>query len=447
MTLKKEKLDKLKSKSKSKLTANEAWNLLLDKYNIVETVEKSGFFHIKASEIKEFKEPRLMSKWDSSETLPDALSKVNLNILPNSRSSYLLSDFLLYFPIPDLTESIPTMHRVIPPELESIKLENITSESNAINLLVLTNILDDFLGVDNTVSTFNGRMGTGVFDFSVDTTRGNQNVHVTNAQCEIDGGFENDQAVIIMEAKNVLYTDFHIRQLYYPYRLWKEKVEKPIRLVFSIYTNQIFRLFEFKFTDPYNYSSIQLIQEKNYTLQDTEITMEELEQIRKETPIIYSDSMDSTSIPFIQADSFERVISLMENLYGLPKSEKEIAEEVMQFDPRQANYYYNAGRYLRLFTKVKDSDQMSKLICLSPLGKKIHKMNYKERNLKLIELIFQHKIFAICFDYIINNGDLPSKEFIKSKMKELEVCSDNLLNRRSSSVIGWLKWIVTLTKI
>ncbi|MDN6290819.1 MAG: type II restriction endonuclease [Tetragenococcus koreensis] len=447
MTLKKEKLDKLKSKSKSKLTANEAWNLLLDKYNIVETVEKSGFFHIKASEIKEFKEPRLMSKWDSSETLPDALSKVNLNILPNSRSSYLLSDFLLYFPIPDLTESIPTMHRVIPPELESIKLENITSESNAINLLVLTNILDDFLGVDNTVSTFNGRMGTGVFDFSVDTTRGNQNVHVTNAQCEIDGGFENDQAVIIMEAKNVLYTDFHIRQLYYPYRLWKEKVEKPIRLVFSIYTNQIFRLFEFKFTDPYNYSSIQLIQEKNYTLQDTEITMEELEQIRKETPIIYSDSMDSTSIPFIQADSFERVISLMENLYGLPKSEKEIAEEVMQFDPRQANYYYNAGRYLRLFTKVKDSDQMSKLICLSPLGKKIHKMNYKERNLKLVELIFQHKMFAICFDYIINNGDLPSKEFIKSKMNELEVCSDNLLNRRSSSVIGWLKWIVTLTKI
>ncbi len=119
----------------------------------------------------------------------------------------------------------------------------------------------------------------------------------------------------------------------------------------------------------------------------------------------------------------------------------------MQFDPRQANYYYNAGRYLRLFTKVKDSDQMSKLICLSPLGKKIHKMNYKERNLKLVELIFQHKIFAICFDYIINNGDLPSKEFIKSKMKELEVCSDNLLNRRSSSVIGWLKWIVTLTKI
>lgn len=447
MTLKKEKLDKLKSKSKSKLTANEAWNLLLDKYNIVETVEKSGVFHIKASEIKEFKEPRLMSKWDSSETLPDALSRVNLNILPNSRSSYLLSDFLLYFPIPDLTESIPTMHRVTPPELESIKLENITSEANAINLLVLTNILDDFLGVDNTVSTFNGRMGTGVFDFSVDTTRGNQNVHVTNAQCEIDGGFENDKAVIIMEAKNVLYTDFHIRQLYYPYRLWKDKVEKPIRLVFSIYTNQIFRLFEFKFTDPYNYSSIQLIQEKNYTLQDTEITMEELEQIRKETPIIYSDSMDSTSIPFIQADSFERVISLMENLYGLPKSEKEIAEEVMQFDPRQANYYYNAGRYLRLFTKVKDSDQLSKLICLSPLGKKIHKMNYKERNLKLVELIFQHKIFAICFDYIINNGDLPSKEFIKIKMKELEVCSDNLLNRRSSSVIGWLKWIVTLTKI
>ena len=40
-----------------------------------------------------------------------------------------------------------------------------------------------------------------------------------NAQCEIDGGFENDNDVIIMEAKNVINEDFHVRQLYYPFRL------------------------------------------------------------------------------------------------------------------------------------------------------------------------------------------------------------------------------------
>jgi len=447
MSLKKKDLDELKAKDKNKLTSNQAWNLLIDKYNIIEAVEKNGVFHIKANEIKEFKEPRLMSKWDSSETLPKALSEANLNILSNSRSSYVISDFLLYFPIPDLTESIPTMHRVSPPDLESMKLEDITSESNAINLLVITGILNDFLESDTTVSTFDGRMGTGIFNFSVDTLRGKQNIQVTNAQCEIDGGFENDTSVIIMEAKNVLYKDFHVRQLYYPYRLWETKVKKPIRLIFSIYTNQIFRLFEYKFINTQDYSSIQLVQEKNYTLQDTEITMEEIEFIRKKTIITVSDDMKETDIPFIQADSFERVISLMENLYNSPKTEKEIAEEVMQFEPRQANYYYNAGRYLGLFTKIKEQGQSSKLVHLTPLGKKIHKMKYKERNLMLVELILQHEIFTICFDYIINNGDLPSKNFIKSKMKSLNVCSNKLLSRRSSSVVGWLKWIITLTKI
>ena len=37
-------------------------------------------------------------------------------------------------------------------------------------------------------------MGTGEFDFSVNTVDGGkQIISVKNAQCEIDGGFENDK--------------------------------------------------------------------------------------------------------------------------------------------------------------------------------------------------------------------------------------------------------------
>ena len=86
-------------------------------------------------------------------------------------------------------------------------------------------------------------MGTGKFDFVVDTTRNiKQKISVNNAQCEIDGGFENADSVVIMEAKNVVHEDFYVRQLYYPYRLWRNKVNKPIRLVFSVYSNMIYRL-------------------------------------------------------------------------------------------------------------------------------------------------------------------------------------------------------------
>ena len=65
-------------------------------------------------------------------------------------------------------------------------------------------------------------MGTGEFDFRVNTYREiKRDIHVENAQCEIDGGFENSESVVIMETKNVVHEDFHVRQLYYPYRLWK----------------------------------------------------------------------------------------------------------------------------------------------------------------------------------------------------------------------------------
>ena len=192
------------------------------KYDVVNKVKTKGQFHIKSKQIKEFREPRLMAKWDSSESLPKVLKENHINILPNSRSSYVLSDFKLYEKIPNITDNTTDIHKVSVPQFETLNIKNITSEANAINLLILSNILDDFLGVENNVQTFNGRMGTGNFNFVVDTKRGvKEKVIVNNAQCEIDAGFENEESVIIMEAKNVIYPDFHIRQLYYPYRLWR----------------------------------------------------------------------------------------------------------------------------------------------------------------------------------------------------------------------------------
>ena len=220
---------------KTALSANEAWRALLERYPIEETVRKQGVYRITADQIREYREPRLMAKWDSSDALPEALRKRKLNLLPDSRTSYVMGDFLLYEPIPELREHVLRMTHVEMPEYESIDVNNISSEANAIHVLTLSGILDDFLGDGPSAATFNGRMGTGVFDFRVNTVRGAaREIHVENAQCEIDGGFENARSVVIMEAKNVVHSDFHVRQLYYPYRLWRTRVKKPIRLVFSV---------------------------------------------------------------------------------------------------------------------------------------------------------------------------------------------------------------------
>lgn len=433
--------------AKATISANTAWQKLIDKYDILNKVAADGIFHIKASEIKEFKEPRLMAKWDCSAALPTVFKSNKLNILPDSRNSYVIGDFLLYEKIPELIEPVNKMDYVELPEYETIDVNNISSEANAINVLILSGILDDFLENEGTVETFNGRMGTGEFDFVVNTVKGNkQQIYVKNAQCEIDGGFENEKDVIIMEAKNVLNEDFHIRQLYYPYRLWKSRVSKPIRLIFSIYTNMVFRLFEYRFMDEKDYSSINLVRTKNYSLQDTAIAIEDLIAVRENTKVIYRDNQDDDlKVPFIQANSFERVISLLENMKDSPKTAEQIAG-LMEFDVRQSDYYYNAGAYLGLFEKCTEDGQ--KRVFLTKLGEGVFLLNYKKRQLKFVELILQHQIFADCFDMIIESGgELPNKEIIKSLMRRYNVCNEGQVDRRASSVQGWLKWIFSLRNL
>ena len=431
------------SRGKKDFSVNEAWVELIKKYDIENIVKRKGYFQINSKQIKEYKEPRLMAKWDSSDCLPKVLQDKHLNILPESRSSYVMGDFLLYQEIPELKEHVSKMAHVDLPEYESIDIHHVHSEANAIHVMTLTGILDDFLQVERNVATFSGRMGTGNFDFYVDTFYGGkQNIHVSKAQCEIDGGFENDDSVVIIEAKNVVHRDFHIRQLYYPYRLWKEKVKKPIRLVFSVYSNMIYRLFEYRFDEIEDYSSISLVKSKNYSLQDTTITQEDLLNVRRDTEITENDDKDKRKVSFPQANVMEKVISLMENLYHNPVTKQQIAE-LMNFDERQSDYYYNAGCYLELFQKAENNDRE-----LTRLGERVFKMNYKERQLHIVSLILKHKIFADFFDSIINTGSLPNKKEIEERMIALNICNNcDTLSRRANSVLGWLKWIFNLTNI
>ena len=434
-----------------KINVSDAWQVLIDKYDISTEISNNGFFKISASQIKEVKEPRLMAKWDSSEQLPKSLKKNKINILPDSRSSYILSDFLLYEELPKVVEHVKNMAKVELPDLQTIDVDNITSEANAINVLQISGILEDFLELDLDdvlYATFNGRMSSGKFDFKVDTRRQIQlKVDVDRAQIEIDGGFESDHCVVVLEAKNVLHEDFHIRQLYYPYRLWESKVDKPVRLIFSIYTNKIFRLMEYRFKEKENYSSIELVRTKNYSLEDTSITLDEIKDVYdsiKDTEVI-SDNMNvEDSVPFIQADNFERIVSLLENMYENPMTSEEIIE-LMKFTTRQRDYYFNAGKYLGLFQKLKE-DKVRKY-GLTNIGVAVYKKSYKERQLELVKLILSHRIFRDLFGEILETGVIPDKGRVVELELEYNVCSIDVASRRATSVISWLNWIFNLVNI
>lgn len=206
----------------------------------------------------------------------------------------------------------------------------------------------------------------------------------------------------------------------------------------------IYRLFEYRFAAPEDYSSIELVQAKNYSLQDTKISRQNLLEVRRNTAVKTDDNMEGTKIPFIQANSMDRVISLLENMYENPMTTQQIAE-LMDFDLRQSDYYFNAGRYLGLFEKTADDGQ--KVVSLTALGNRIFRLNYKKRQLKLVELILEHRIFADFFDVMMETGEVPDKKEIADEMRALHVCNEGQVARRASSVAGWLKWIGKLMKL
>ena len=421
---------------------DEKWEILFEKYNIENEIKKNGLFYITADQIREVKEPRLMTKFDTRESLPSVFGK-EISILPVTRGKYVLGEFDLYQEFPEMVSDIKQMTSAkIPEYYETIDINDIRSEASAINVMSIAGILDDFLGENDMVQTVSGRMGSGSFAFNVSdfkkTTPIGEKPYiiVQNSQVEIDGGFENPNVFSIIEGKNVVHSNFFIRQLYYPTRLWGQKINKPIRPVFMVYSNNIFRLLEYEFTDIGYYNSIKLVQERNYSLEDIEITLEDLHDTWKKTII-----KPEPNVTFIQADSFNKVISLVENLNESPMTTGEIAE-LFGFKERQSDYYFNACKYLGLAEKLTDEEGVK--VYITGLGRRLLKMKYKERQLEYVRLILEHQIFHELFEIMLRVGDVPDKTCVTTKMRELSVCSENLIDRRSSSVRGWLYWILTL---
>lgn len=417
---------------------DDKWKEIFDRYDIVKRIEQEGIFTITANQIKEYREPRLMTKFDTKESLPKVFGK-NISILPITRGSYVLGKFSLYEDFPE-SDEIRVSHVSVPDFYETVDIHNITSEANAINIMGITSMLDDFLEEEDMIQTISGRMGSGVFDFILRNKHGEHLIKVQNSQIEIDGGFENFNTVALIEAKNVVHSNFLVRQLYYPYRLWRNKIEKDIRNIFMVYSNNIYRIIEYEFIELNNYNSISFVQEKRYSLEDVDISLEDIIAVKKRTIIV-----PEPDVTFVQADSFSKVISLIENISHSPLTDCEIAE-LFGFKERQSQYYFNACKYLGLADKKKDDDNVTR-VYITDRAKKTLSLSYKQRQLEYVKIILEHEIFNDIFSNTINSGQIPDKRFISNRMRELNLCngySDEVIERRASSVRGWINWIIRL---
>lgn len=428
------------SKKEFKSENEIAWEKIFQKYKIIEKIHSDGYFNISSKDIKEFREPRLMTKFDHSSQLPTLFAKNKLSILPTSRGTYVISSFETFHKFEK--DNVAEIKKInFPISLESLNYANITSEAIAINCSFVSSILSDFTGEYNLYPTVNGRMSSSSFDFSINLSKNKQfKVRVDNSQIEIDGGYEGDNSLNLIEAKNYISDDFLVRQIYYPYRLWSSKVQKKVRSIFLTYTNGLFDLREYSFKNSNDYNSLELVKHKKYIISDGSINIEVIEDILNRIEIIE----EPKDIPFPQANSFEHVINLCELLKQKDFLSKSKITENYDFHFRQTDYYINSGRYLGLID-IKCDENKVNYFCLSQKGKTIFNLPITNRQKAFFKLILSHSVFKKVLSLYFCEACMPTEEKIIEIMEESDlnkIKAYSTYKRRASTIHSWINWIL-----
>lgn len=426
----------------SKKSKNQsAWEKIFKEDDILKHIKKEGFYRITATRINQYRQARLMAKFDNSESLPEIFKENHLSILPIVRGDYIISDMEVYQKFPQEQNKI--QEKEFPKAIQSLNYQNIHTEAIALNCVYITGILEEFLGEKELVPTVNGRMGSGDFDFEINkiNIKAKLPIEVKGVQIEIDGAYEGKESLVLVEAKNHISKDFMVRQLYYPYRAWKQKLNKPIRMIYLVYSNKIFNLYEYAFQEDKDYNSLKLMKSARYIIEEVikQINISQIITIMEQI-----EKVEEPEIPFPQADCLERIINLCELLKENPKNSQEITK-YYDFDARQTDYYTNAGRYLGLIQKIKENRK--NIFSLTQEGNEIMNLSYEKRQLELVGCILKHEIFKKALQNWLEQEKMPSKAQVVSLMKEsnlYQMQKQDTYQRRASTIIGWIQWILKL---
>lgn len=418
--------------------ADDVWIQLFEKYNILNRVNSEGVFTISANQIKEFYEPRLITKYDWSSSLPDLFKENKLAILPMSRGTYAIGRFKAYQKLKH--ENIrPTVKR-LPSWVSTWDAFEVTSEAVALNVAKATGMIDDIMMSDNdfpAIDTITGRLKSG--DLSYNIARRDldpYDFHVANAQVEIDAGFENYDRLAIVEAKTHIPEDFMIRQLYYPYRIYDNlNTRKPVMPLYFTYADEVYTFHQYEFKDLNNYSSIKEVKQYSFILNHTlSLNVDVVKGISAKS----SMNPEPEDISYPQANTFQTVLDMIQFLVE-PIGKYELAEQ-FNFNVRQSDYYANSLRFLSLARRV-DSKYV-----LTEIGQRVNDLpNSDMRNELIIRQILSHITFKLIFDSYFKNGGVADDDYIdKVLMDNVSSISGSTIRRRRSTVKQWIDWIFSV---
>ena len=389
------------------------------------SIDNYGFYDITANQLKKFSNPlkgpdtRNLVKFDRSYDLPSVFKENTnsvddyINIMPlghiNKEYTYRLGRFNAYAPLNINESQKPEIIKF--PDIQTITPNSIPSENASIDAAFSSGMLERAFSNSNNrfLPVLHGRMGSGPMNFFIGTNPP-QRLEVDSAQIEIDATFENEDSIVVIEAKAKTESDFLVRQLFYPYYVIRHRdVTKPVQPAFLSLLGGNYYFNEYVFDEPNNYSTIRMINQHVFRFHDSSpITLKRIVNIFKNVSI----TKEPENIVFPQANSYLKFVKALNALNeafedednennGLSK--KEIVT-MFAYTERQGDYYGNLIQYLGLCFKDHT------FYVINDTGKNLLRaLDTNDGKLQLIQLILQHQPFREIFKFLLENPQKQSK--------------------------------------
>lgn len=255
------------------MAKNIPWQKIFDDYDIYSHDFEAGPYILTADDIKKAvgnfqstsdREVRTLCKQDTRKSRPAVFKEKGLFILPKKNGSYYILKGEGYVDIPKIETPIEDYNKKLSFDLESSLVGD--SEMQFVDFAYANSLIRTFMNDESLVLTIRGRKYTPSFSFKV----GSHSLSVEGVQIEVDAGYEGENSILLVEAKNSRAKDTIIRQLYYPYRQWSINTTKPVKTLFFekiiINGENIFNLWLFEFSDEEDYNSIRLVRSGRFRI-------------------------------------------------------------------------------------------------------------------------------------------------------------------------------------
>lgn len=410
----------------------DAWLKLFDALSLEERLATEGLAEVRAEQIKAItgREPRLMTKFDTRESRPARLAGTTL--LPLTNGSYVLLRGDGYADVPPATGVRYWSPRDAERRLETLPWRTgPASESQALDMAVATGLLQDFLGEPDARLTIRGRLRAPRFAFRFRLEQREIPLVADGVQVEVDSGFEGER-IHLVEAKLGMRTNFHVRQLYYPARMWGTLVpRKAVSAVFLSFSNRCFSLRSFAFEPAEEYHAIRLVSAADYLLDEpgrAPSLVEALEATRLEA---------LPDAPFPQADDARRVIDVVDAVAAGVDTRSGIAARY-DFNERQADYYANAAAFLGFVSR---SDRA---FVLTDIGRDFAGANLATRKRIFLYQMARRPVFRDLMERLCNSRTLPSMPETAELIEAATGLTGKTPLRRAATVLSWTRWAASI---